>query len=126
MKIIYNHFTNKWKNWRTADQGFSYTMTVPPDEPVSLSCKFMGRNQHESWDCDIMIDSVVIAHLYRNKDDTYPVIPFRYCFPVTYELTTGKKRIQVVFQVRQSKMPRLMEVGILKMQDYPKYPVQIL
>jgi len=102
--------------WRSAEpEGFSYTMASPGDEPVSLLCKFMGRIQNETWDCQIKIDTTTIFHLKRGMDDTYPVIPIIYCYPVPFELTKGKKSIQVGFEVTASKkMPRLMELRILK------------
>jgi uncharacterized protein len=111
------------ETWRCAEPAFSYKMAVSGDEPISLLCKFMGRYQHEKWNCKIKIDTTVIALLKRGKDDSYPVIPFYYCFSVPNKLTKGKNAIQVKFEIKGEKlMPRLMELRILKKNDYPIYP----
>ena len=102
-------------------------MEIPGDEPVTLLCKFMGRIQNERWDCRIKIDTTTIVSLTRGMDDTYPVIPYRYFFPVPYELTRGKKVVRVEFEVKNTKqMPRLMEISILRKQNYEMYPVMNL
>ena len=102
--------------WRVATEpeGFSYTMKVTGDVPVAVSCKFMGREQYETWDCHIRTDTITIARLKRGKDDSYPVIPFESIYPVPFELTKGKKSIKVAFETGGSnKMPRLMELRIV-------------
>jgi uncharacterized protein len=107
--------------------GFSYNMEIPGDESVTLLCKFMGRIQNERWDCKIKIDTTTIVSLKRGMDDTYPVIPYQYFFPVPYELTKGKKAINVKFEVKNTKqMPRLMEISILRKQNYKMYPAMTI
>lgn len=104
--------------WRvaTAPEGFSYEMKVTGNEPIALSCKFMGREQYESWNCKIKIDTTTIIKLKRGKDDSYPVIPFKSTYPIPFELTKEKKSIKVVFEVGNSRqMPRLMEMRTIKM-----------
>jgi uncharacterized protein len=114
--------------WRSADpDGFSYNMSVPGNEPITILCKFMGRIQNETWDCKIKIDTASIVYMKRGMNDSFPVIPFEYCFPVPYELTRGKKAIKVEFDVDDTRqMPRLMEIRILKKQTYQMYPVMTL
>jgi hypothetical protein len=116
------------ESWRFAEpDGFSYNMQIPGDEPVSLMCKFMGRIQNETWDCKIKIDTTTIANLKRGMDDSYPVIPYEYFFPVPYDLTKGKKNIKVEFEVKNTKqMPRLMEISILRKQNYKMYPAMTI
>jgi uncharacterized protein len=102
--------------WRiAAPEGFSYEMKVPVDAPVTLLCKFMGREQHEAWDCRIKIDTTTIVELKRKKDDSYPVIPFEYTYPVPFELTKNKNSIKIAFEVTDvQRMPRLMETRIIR------------
>jgi DUF1680 family protein len=103
--------------WRTATdkEGFSYILKVPSDAPASLVCKFMGRVQYENWNCKIKIDTTGIALLQRGKDDSYPVNPFEYTFPIPGGLTKGKKTVKVSFEVgAANRMPRLMEVRVIR------------
>jgi uncharacterized protein len=102
--------------WRSAEPGgLSYEMKVPDHAPVALLCKFMGREQHETWDCQIRIDNTSLVKLKREKDDSYPVIPFENTYPIPVELTKGKTSIKVAFEVAGSRtVPRLMELRIIK------------
>jgi hypothetical protein len=86
----------------------------------------MGRIQNERWDFKIKIDTTKILHIQRGMDDSYPVIPFYYCFPLPSELTRGKKEIKVDFEVlNPNQMPRLMELLVLGNQSYAKYPAMM-
>jgi hypothetical protein len=115
------------KVWRvaTAHEGFSYKMKVPGNVPVALLCKFMGREQNESWNCTIKIDTTILVELKRGKDDSYPVIPFESVYPIPFELTKDKNSTKVIFEVRgvlppisnRWNMPRLMGISIIKMQE---------
>jgi hypothetical protein len=104
------------EQWRSAEAGeLSYQLKVPHNAPVALLCKFMGREQHEAWDCTIRVDSTTIVKLKRRKDDSYPVIPFESTYPIPIELTKGKPSIKVAFDVVDPRtMPRLMELRITK------------
>ena len=114
--------------WRFAEpDGFSYNLNIPSDEPVSLFFRFMGRIQNETWDCKIKADTTTIIHLKRAMDDSYPVIPYEYIFKLPYDLTVGKNSIRVGFDVKNTKqMPRLMEIRILRKQNYLMYPAMTI
>jgi uncharacterized protein len=112
-----NHGIFNDQMWRIATypEGFSYELKVTGASPVALLCKFMGREQYERWDCKIKIDTTTLSILKRPKDDSYPVIPFEYKYPIPFELTKGKNSIKVTFEVNGVKrMPKLMEIRILK------------
>lgn len=103
--------------WRvvTGTEGFGYEMKVPGNVPVSLSCKFMGREQYESWNCRIKIDTTTIVELKRGKDDSFPVVPFELTYPIPFGLTKDKNLIKIAFEVGADlKMPRLMGIRIIK------------
>ena len=103
--------------WRvtTGNGSYSYEMKVTGDAPVALVCKFMGREPYEEWNCKIKVDTTTIAELNREKDDTYPVIPFEYTYQLPTELTKGKGTIKVSFEGGGLKdMPRLMELRTIK------------
>jgi uncharacterized protein len=102
--------------WREAakEPGFGYRMRCPGDQPVTLLCRFMGRVQHERWDLQIKVDGTTIAELKRDKDDTYPVIPFIYTYEIPFALTKGRPSIEVTFSAPSTrKMPRLMQLRTL-------------
>jgi hypothetical protein len=70
--------------------------------------------QHERWDLQIKVDGTTVAVLKRDKDDTYPVIPFIYTYEVPSPLTKGKPSIEVTFSAPSTrKMPRLMQLRTL-------------
>jgi hypothetical protein len=118
-----NHGILEDQKWRTATDpaGFSYRMKADGNSALALACKFMGRWSYESWNCMIKIDTAILVKLNRGKDDSYPVVPFEYVFPIPFELTRGKDSVKVAFEVEDgeagimpSKMPRLMELRVIK------------
>jgi hypothetical protein len=113
--------------WRAAEApGISFKMELPGDQPASLVCKFMGRIQNERWDFKVKIDTTTLLHVIRGMDDSYPVIPYYYCFPLPSDLIRGRKEIKVDFEVlNPNQMPRLMELLVLRTQGYAKYPAMM-
>ncbi len=104
-----------WRATKGYEKSFSYQMKVSGDVPVALVCKFMGREPYEEWNCKIKVDSTTIVELKREKDDSYPVIPFEYTYQLPAELTKGKSSIKVMFEGGGFRnMPRLMELRTIK------------
>jgi uncharacterized protein len=116
-----NYGILKDEAWRSAlPGGFSYRLKTPGDRPISIFCRFMGREQHERWDVTIKADDVTVARLKRQKDDSYPVSPFAYWYPIPFEQTKGKTSLRVAFEVsREKRMPRLMELRVLQVPVLP-------
>jgi uncharacterized protein len=97
--------------WRDARNGgfFSYEMKVEPEKEMYLVVTYFGGDR-ELWldgkalhrDFDILVDETNIAHQVlegKNPDTLMDIV-----YPIPYELTKGKEKIEVKFVSDENKI----------------------